>query len=62
MSGKEEFCWIELTDIFNELNYIWIDGNIINYTNWESKEPDNNQNQDYRIKNKLLINTHANIM
>jgi len=34
-------CWIGFNDIYSEGTFAWIDGSVVDYTNWRSGEPNN---------------------
>lgn len=39
--------WIGFTDTLEEGNFVWISGEAVTYTNWETNEPNNLQDEDY---------------
>lgn len=48
-----QMYWIGLTDQFTEGNYVWVTGEPVVYTNWNSGEPNNQGNEDFVHTNYL---------
>ena len=40
-------AWIGLTDKYSEESYKWVTGEPFSYSNWDSGEPNNSNNEDY---------------
>lgn len=45
LSDNTDFFWIGLNDEEQEGNFIWVNGEAINYLNWAEGEPNNNPAQ-----------------
>ena len=42
-----DYVWLGFTDEASEGNYVWVNGDPITYTNWNSGEPNNSNNQEH---------------
>ena len=49
MSGANDRTryWIGLNDVANEGNFVWVNGELVTFTNWDLGEPNNNKNDEH---------------
>ena len=45
--GGNAFFWIGLTDLFEEGNFVWFNGDKSTYRNWELGQPDNFEGREH---------------
>ncbi|KAK3785697.1 hypothetical protein RRG08_055528 [Elysia crispata] len=46
LKGSRNIIWLGLSDSVTEGTFLWIDGALLSYTNWKSREPNNAGEED----------------
>jgi len=44
--GRSNRCWIGFNDMYSEGSYRWVDGTSVDYTRWDSGQPDDYNGED----------------
>jgi hypothetical protein len=47
VSGVSNDFWLGYNDVLSEGNFVWSNGEVTNYENWNTGEPNNSGNEDY---------------